>query len=74
MKMMKKNTRIRPGIELSKDWIYSRIDGILLMERSGLKIRNVLKAFRLSAPPPGSIPIMLMHTMKKSRQFHGSRK
>ena len=43
------------------------------MERRGLKIRNVLSALRLSWPPEiGSMPTMLMHTMKKSRQFQGS--
>ena len=46
-----------------------------MIERRGLKIRNVLSALRLSEPPDiGSMPTMLMQTMKKSRQFQGSLK
>lgn len=73
MKMMKKKTRIRPGIELRSDWIYRRIVGILLIDLRGLRIRKVLKAFKLSEPPEiGSMPMMLIITMKKSRQFQAS--
>ena len=75
MKMMKKNTRMRPGIDDRSDWICRRMVGILLTERSGLKIRNVLRALRLSLPPLiGSKLTMLMVTMKKSRQFQASRR
>lgn len=68
---MKKKTRVRPGMAPSKDEIYFFIAGILLIDLSGLNMRKVLKAFRLSAPPPGkgSKPTILTHTMKKSRQF-----
>lgn len=43
MKMINMNTRINPGIDYIKDWIYRRILGILLIDLSGLKIRNVLR-------------------------------
>ena len=49
--------------------------GILLIERNGLRIRNVLRAFKLSLPPLiGSKLMMLIVTMKKSRQFQASRR
>ena len=75
MNRMKKKTRIRPGIEPRSELIYFFIAGILLTDLKGLKIRNVLSAFRESEPPEiGSIEMIEMHTMKKSRQFQGSRK
>ena len=55
----------------SKDVICFLIAGILLIDLKGLSMRKVLSAFKLSAPPPskGSKPMILTHTMKKSRQF-----
>ena len=73
MNMMKKKTRMRPGIELSTELICFLTSGSLLIERKGRKIRNVLNIFKLDAPPSiGSNPTMLTHTMKKSRQFQAS--
>ena len=73
IKMMKKKTRIKPGIEFRSDDICFLILGILFTDLKGLRIRKVLKAFRPELlPPMGRNPTMLMQTMKKSRQFHAS--
>ena len=75
MNIMKKKTRIRPGIEPKSAWICYLMAGNLLMDLSGLKIRNVRSDFKLSEPPLiGKNPTTLMNTMKKSRQFQGSRR
>ena len=75
MNMMKKKTRIRPGIEPRSDCICCLIVGIRFIERSGLRIRNVLRDFKLSEPPfNGRNPMTLTMTMKKSRQLKGSRR
>ena len=51
MNIMKKKTRMRPGIEPSTELIYLLTSGSLLIERKGLKIRKVLNIFKLLAPP-----------------------
>ena len=75
MKIMKKNTRMRPGIEPRRTVICDFIEGSLLIERKGLRIRNVRRALRLSVPPSiGRNPTMLTQTIKKSRTFQASNK
>jgi hypothetical protein len=73
--MMKKNTRIKPGIDARSDPICCLIVGILLIDLRGLRIRKVLRALSPELDDPiGRKPMTLIHTMKKSRQFQGSHK
>ena len=64
-----------PLIDAIRILIYAFIAGIELIERRGLRIRNVLKDFRLLFPSaPGIQQTTEIVTTKKSSQFQVSRR
>ena len=73
-KARKAMTLQSPGIDLIREPIKLFILGIVLIDRRGLRILNILKTLSPFDLVFGKKSKILTHTTKKSSQFHPSRK